>query len=515
MTMEILDRPHHIQERNGPAFWVDEAIWGHRLHDEQSPWLIVLEFLNVLLAENNAGRLLSENGFNTLSYKPQIQLRLRNLVFNNPYIVTTLAQKTGDETAWNDWLVCMNETAGGLTKPDFSYLRQNFDSFKDFASVINFLQKSAIEGTSNKRWSSKFVFPFGPHALYEDLNIKQNGTLTNDRRFFARTGEILYLMLCRSRQVDKLRTLLDEHFIQASSPYDSMAHALQGETQYANSEHGGAFLPCSSHPVFDKIAEDWISILSCPVPTYDKIPHLVTMTGLNLLLYLLYRAQEVLGVDRVRLICEIVSPRKTVIRDLSGDSYQHNNLLPQQAIRHFINQITHTPAWVTAMAAPDPRLSVADLLHKTFDWAEDNEEDHITSPHRLVLQLEERAIVRHRQHVGKIHAAWSRAIGLSSRRSSRRTRYAPNDRLLKTLVVCCVKKRMEFREFLAYLHMRYGLVIGDAQAHDIIAKGDADQEDFSNNAQRLEDRLASLGLLKRLSDSCAYVENPFQRDQDA
>ena len=123
--------------------------------------------------------------------------------------------------------------------------------------------------------------------------------------------------------------------------------------------------------------------------------------------------------------------------------------------------------------------------------------------------------MRHRQHVGKIHAAWSRAIGLSSRRSSRRTRYAPNDRLLKTLVVCCVDKRMEFREFLACLHARYGLVIGDAQAHDIIEKGDADQEDFSNNAQRLEDRLASLGLLKRLSDSCAYVENPFQRDQDA
>jgi hypothetical protein len=94
-------------------------------------------------------------------------------------------------------------------------------------------------------------------------------------------------------------------------------------------------------------------------------------------------------------------------------------------------------------------------------------------------------------------------------------RYAPTDRLLKTLVACCVGKRLEFRDFLTLLHERYGIVIGDGQARNYIDSGDADQEDFSDNARRLEERLASLGLLKRLSDSCAYVENPFQRAQAA
>jgi hypothetical protein len=111
--------------------------------------------------------------------------------------------------------------------------------------------------------------------------------------------------------------------------------------------------------------------------------------------------------------------------------------------------------------------------------------------------------------------SWARAIGLSSRRSSRRVRYAPTDRLLKTLVVTCVPRRLEFKDFLALLADRYGLIIGDHQAQAFIASGDADQEDFSDNARRLEERLASLGLLKRLSDSCAYVENPFQRAEAA
>jgi len=90
-------------------------------------------------------------------------------------------------------------------------------------------------------------------------------------------------------------------------------------------------------------------------------------------------------------------------------------------------------------------------------------------------------------------------------------RYAPTDRLLKTLVVACVDNRIEFKDFLTRLHERYGIVIGDAQARPFVDAGTADQEDFSDNAHRLEERLASLGLLRRLSDSCAYVENPFQK----
>jgi hypothetical protein len=123
--------------------------------------------------------------------------------------------------------------------------------------------------------------------------------------------------------------------------------------------------------------------------------------------------------------------------------------------------------------------------------------------------LRDQAVKRHQQHLGKFHGSWSREIGLSSSRSSRRTRYAPTDSLLKTLVLASVPTRMEFQEFLAKLHQKYGFIIGDRQAEDLINSGNADREDFVANAERLERRLASIGLLKRLSDACAYVQNPF------
>ncbi|MNR10640.1 hypothetical protein D3C85_1269020 [compost metagenome] len=235
---------------------------------------------------------------------------------------------------------------------------------------------------------------------------------------------------------------------------------------------------------------------------------------MNLLLYQLERAREVIGGGRPTFICEIVSPRKSVVRDLSADSFQNNASLPKQAIDRYIRAIADTAEWEAAATSDEPGLACAEVMLRQFDWPDpDDSEVRQQSPDSLIEQLIAKAHVRHNQHVGKIHGAWARAIGLASRRSSRRVRYAPTDRLLKSLVVCCVDDRMEFKLFLKLLYDRYGFIIGDHQARDIIDAGNADQEDFSNNARRLEERLASLGLVRRLSDSCAYVENPFTRDQ--
>ncbi|TIO74971.1 hypothetical protein [Mesorhizobium sp.] len=513
--MEILKRPISHEDRTGPAFWVDEAIWGHRLHDEQSPWLTLLEFLGVLRSEQLAGRALAEQEFNALSYRPQTQLRLRNLIFNNPYLLTIGAERLSDDAAWTKWLELMDQNAGGLESRDFSYLRSRFDTFDDFASVVGFLQSSAIEGTSNKRWSSKFVFPFGPSALYEDAAVTASGVST-DRRFFARTGEVLYLMLCRSKRAAELKERLLGKLFEQPTVYDRLVAALQGETQLAERERPGAYLPCSTHPIFDQLAEDWIAILDSPISVFDALPHIVNITGLNLIRYQLDRARELLDSVPITMICEIVSPRKTVVRDLAADSFQGNNALPGLAIEHYVRNAETSHEWQVALASDDTVLSAAEVLSRQFDWPDpDDPPAGVSNPSDLIEELISRAKTRHGQHVGKVHSTWARQIGLSSRRSSRRIRYAPTDRLLKTLVVCCVRERMEFKDFLAELYARYGFVIGDQQAASIIGAGKADQEDFSDNARRLEERLISLGLLNRLSDSAAYVENPFRREVPA
>ena len=66
--------------------------------------------------------------------------------------------------------------------------------------------------------------------------------------------------------------------------------------------------------------------------------------------------------------------------------------------------------------------------------------------------------------------------------------------------------------FLRILFDRYGIVIGEREAEFVMEDNDFDKKAFQANANRLEQRLSSLGIVKRLSDACAYVINPYAEE---
>jgi hypothetical protein len=119
---------------------------------------------------------------------------------------------------------------------------------------------------------------------------------------------------------------------------------------------------------------------------------------------------------------------------------------------------------------------------------------------------------RHRQHVANIHRNYGREIGLVSKRGTVKLRYAPTDALLKTLLFANAEKRIELNQFLNKLHARYGFVFGDKEAEQVLPKDEFDKKAFQANSRRLEQRLGSVGLLRRLSDGCAYVVNPYHAE---
>lgn len=507
---EVYKRP----EIKGVTFCVDENIWGHRLYDEQLPHLTVLEFLGAL-GSNLDGPLRPHEGLGgAFKFQPQRQIRLRGLLFNNPYVESIAESALPDEEKWRQWFEKFGQGKTGHGDDDMAYLRHSFSCFDDFAKAIELLRSSAFESRSNKRWSSKFVFPFGPDALYEDLDIDSRGKMSNDRRFFARTGELLYLMLTRAKQGSKLGETLAARLFDRDAPMNRLARAMQGEPQRADDYRYSGYLPEVTNPRFDQICDDWLSILAKDMPIYDALEHLIAISGLNMLLYFLERAKRVSGDDDpVEIVCEIVSKERTKVRALSGDSYQFNQGIPVKAVRAHVESIRKDPVWRRAAESVFPDAERIELMRERFQWPsrDSGDEDDYTGKNAddLVNELIELAIARHEQHVGKVHASWSRAIGLSSRRLSRRTRYAPDDRLLKSLVVTIVDDRMQFDEFLAEAKRRYGLVFGDSEGARLIDTKLVDQAELCENRDNLESRLVGLGLVRRLSDSCSFVENPF------
>ncbi len=507
---EIIKRP----QIKSVDFCVDENIWGHRLYDEQLPHLTVLEFLGVLGSNLDKPLRVHEGAGGAVKFQPQRQIRLRGLLFNNPYVESIAESALPDDEKWRQWFDKFDQGKTGNGDDDMAYLRQSFSSFDDFAKAIELLRSSSFESRSNKRWSSKFVFPFGPDALYEDLEIDPRGKMSNDRRFFARSGELLYLMLTRANKGAQLGDVLAKRLFDRDAPMNRLARALQGSPQLADDPRPSGYLPEIANARFDQICEDWLSILSNDMPIYDALEHLIAISGLNMLLYFLERAKRVAGDDDpVEIVCEIVSRERTKVRALSGDSYQFNQGLPAKAVRTYVEAIRQEEQWERATGTEFPDAERVKLMRERFQWppTEDRDDEDYSgkSPDDLVSNLAELALARHEQHVGKIHASWSRAIGLSSRRLSRRTRYAPNDRLLKSIVVAVVDDRMQFDEFLAEAKRRYGLVLGDAEGARLIGAKLVDQEELSENRDNLEARLVGLGLVRRLSDSCSFVENPF------
>jgi len=256
-----------------------------------------------------------------------------------------------------------------------------------------------------------------------------------------------------------------------------------------------------------------MQVLDLGVPQYDKLPHLVTLGALYVLLYQLDTSNQYLNRPaRAVMICEIVAPKKTLVRELAAESYLNNTLLPTQAVSHFVDMIAETDEWKTALLQPDAFVQCRRVLQEVVRWGESADDyDGNHEPSSLLAELKSTALAGHKQHAANIHRSYGRDIGLVSKRGTNKLRYAPNDNLLKTLLLANVKDRLELSEFLQRLYDRYGFVIGDKQAELVLPPEQFDKKAFQANARRLEGRLGSLGMLRRLSDGCAYVENPYRQ----
>lgn len=493
--------------------WLDEEIWGHRLYDEQTPWLCFLEFLAVLINEEKKGTTLMLEGREPFfKYHVPRRLPLRVLLFSNPKLQFIMQAKLSDGEAWDRWHTAMREVTREnkrLAPMDFTYLQDRFSSFADFGHTLELLRSSAIEEQSNKRWTSKFVFPFGPDCIYADLSAS---TLNPDRRFFGRTGEILYLMLARSARNHEIADKLGGTVLQRESAWNRLVLALSDGVDPAQDVRKTkiGYLPPGVRQEYEDLAEDWSRLLTLQLPEYDVLRHLVTIAGLHLIRYQLTRAREELAfTDPVRFVLEISAPTKTPVRELSVNRFSENSRLTRQALEARIQSTKDTHEWQEACKAAEPGRRALELLTERYHWTpRPDAKQGIRTPDDALEAFTRQAINRHKQHFANFHRVYARNIGLGSSRGSQRLRYAPTDELLKTLVLTTVNGRMEYKRFLAQLAERYGLIIGDHEAAPELELGDADGEDFAENALRLERRLQALGLLKRLSDACAYVMNP-------
>lgn len=520
---------------------VEEQIWGHRLHDEQSGPMVALEFLNVLNNLPFSEYTAKSEGDRSLRYETPRRFVLRCLLFNNPKIGSIPANS---RNCWDEWVEYFmpKEPSDAKTKrnnyelfEDFGakdwnheYLIQMFTSsnqFEDFRKVLNLIRQSAFNEHSNKRWTSKFVFPWGRDCLYCETDEKGSP----DKRFFGRSGELLYILLSYADNRDELEACIRQHYLGNMHPLNRVCAGLQGEYSKTDKkvENGGCFGPTIMTPAILKrincMCDDLIRVLKSNLPSEDLFGHFYRIVGLHLLCYYLERAAEVNQTDFTRketidvdvknaftFPCEILAPRSDNVRYCSKRIYTRNKTLGSTAIQKFIGAKVFK---LQAQLDKDGDYeSAKSLFRQTFRITEGkanelfNDDDSVEVMHK---KFEADALKRHSGHWENIPHEYGRAIGLSSKTGTNQYRYCLNDELILSLILSTLdKRRIMLTDFIDLLFDKYHMVIGK-YGMDSIKINKPNSGDFEKNAQRLRTRLKNLGLLESLSDGCDFVLNKY------
>jgi len=493
--MELPDIQKLYSLKNLPFI---EHTWGHRFRTDQTPMLLLFELMCVIENQyqaKNAGKIKSifspEN--DALHFNHSRNFKLRILLYQNEILETLFHSSLTDDEKWEkqfDFLRNLGNDLFDFTDNDIDHIKKNFTSFENFYNVIRILSSITFDPLSNKRWTSKFVFPISREYIWCDYdNIKGS----EDRRFFSRGGELLYLMMCRSS--NDLRIELERLFIDwiddEDNSYSRLAKSLvcNEERHPIDRPKNLGYLPYSNMQCFETLSEDIVKTLKLPLEKLDKVKILADMTGFHTGNYILTIGEMYSGsLDNIietspHYIAEVLtkstnSIRKTSIQSIST---QRNKL----------------------------KRSLGNRVPDLFDACCDETEDK-TERDNLLNESSSNAEKYLADHIlGYPHVCF-RAIGFVSRKNTRSYRYVISEDFLHSLVITLLgnEKRLELKKFTKALQHRYSIFIDQAPDHNY----EILQSDLNRNAKNLASLLYQMGMLRHLSDACSYVVNPYMED---
>ena len=492
-------------ERLEADVWLEQQIWGHRFLNDQTPWLLLLEALGIMAHLSKDDRILK--GFDVpgvhekVAYNLTPRSKLRTLLFKDRAIDEIAdGQAVSDASMWNDWF----DRHGPDGEKEFGYLRDRFTRFTSFRNAVALLRSAEVESERSRRPTSRHLAPRGIDMLIADYGEKRAGSRDKDRRFFARGGELLYLMLNRSSCRDELEPLIRTRLLGSGSRWNALARVLQppAAEDPLSFEYIG-YLPLPSHPVYDVVAEDWKSLLSLPNLPDDNLPEpLMRLSGLAVIQYITRRSTEVLGTDLPIFPLDMISGDTIGVQKISKDCYRRHRDQTRAAITKVVDDFTASAEWAAALRQADPRKAIAEITERRFAFDPRDEADVAAIPARIKRE----ALEDHEQHLGRVVSFYADRIGMAVAKRGSGRWYGASDGLIEALVLANVREPMEFETFLDLLWSRYRFIIGTE-----LGRREFETVNYAHlkaNQRLLEERLRILGLAKRLSDDCAFVINP-------
>ncbi|MFW7382186.1 MAG: hypothetical protein ACOH5I_25520 [Oligoflexus sp.] len=472
-----------------------EQIWGHRFRVEQNPMLLLCELLCVLenqffSKETGEIQQVFSPEHTHLKYKHSDKIGLRFLLYKNDKLESIKKSSQNEKEKFKMQIEYL-KTSDQLSDSDITHLEKQFDSFDSFYNSCKILSSLTFDPLSNKRWGSKFVYPLSRDLLWSDYNnIKKNF----DRRFFARGGELIYLMLSRTSETkrDELEQLFDDWMKSKEDSYSKLVKIIYPavtERDKVNKPTRLGHLPYVSSSCFETLADDLITILKLDLERLDKAKLMADMIGFHIGNYILTIGEMFSDSNssviekKPHFIVEIPLKSSNSIRKSSIESISRQ----KNKLKNTLNNLF--PAIVNNYFFESLDVEGIDQEKKE---AKKSAEKYLSD------------------HIMPYPNACFRHIGFVSKKHSRSYRYVFSEDFLQSIVITVLGagKRLEFSKFIKTLEYRYNIFVDRVpdSSYSIL------QTDLNKNTKNLSNLLYQMGMLRHLSDACSYVINPYRED---
>ena len=559
--------------KKGPdtQYPVADWLYGHRLMLGQH-WLeYTLEFLNVLAGygyrlgqgidlDGEKKPLLPKGSDNKVpGYKVRGRFGLRRFVF---YDGTDSSSCLTDSTALAELEKHLQDHYLGYTE---------HGDTKHALEQVRSLMKSFTVVESGRSWFARSLFPVHDRFLLfesrrvtnKDLNNAENyddGMRTSDRNFYARGGEIYYLMLSAGTEGHPERREFIgnriEDLMKCEKSLGQLAELIDNAWKNNKDERYGdlGWLPDKNCVSYRLASEDMYNFLSCKMDQTNAIELMSHLVGFHLI-QMLYRKTNQASQNsfttlpssddpyrpRIPIDC-IASSDNRAIRDVSMSFFKAQGDNQEKGVRAYIRNRVN--AWVDyflsnilnnikseQLSSPQTKLLLNELNKKAKEFFNikelrgNNFDDGFRiiqrddlkpkeAIERFINLLIEIQLERFRKTTMGIHGKIGRGIGLIAPKTGRGARYVLGSRLTEALVSSIVPpgEEIEFTRFVGELYERYGLIIGPVQARqsELLKYRQIDRQFYKDNEQAFRRQLHNAGLLHEFSDATAIVVNPYQ-----
>jgi hypothetical protein len=535
-------------------------IWGHRLRAGQHWMEYMLEFLSVLSGfDYQFGQGLADHDGEPnyrLEYRVPKRLGLRRFVFYDG------REKTPDPR---------DQRAADETRRQLrSRLPADAQTPEDLLGQLRSLLRSFSAIEDDRSWYAKSLFPVHEEFLLWEA-LRKGSTLRRyagdanllpiaqldqgveffARNFFARGGELYYLMISagtegdrdrRTRIASRFRALLQER----NQSLGEFARIINGawidlvaDPDDEMIEGRLGWLPDPACPFYRQIAEDLDVFLENKLDSLECLELLAHLISFHIVCYIYHRAQPAsnseghssgscLEACRPQLLVDLLSEEGGgVIRDRSAALLRRQEVWQLERARELVAE--QVCCW--AAQQPDD-----DALYSSLEWETANYfrvgGTRAKGNYNMALRevrtrygvkpFDREALIHDfstgvfsalssdfRDNFLAVHSKLGRAIGLIAPRKGPRPRFVLGDTLLKTLVIANLRASdtLNFGDLLDRLYDRYGVVVGPGEADKagLLERLRINEEYYAHNRDALLARMQRAGLVTQYSDATALV----------